>query len=477
MALAVPAPYIKSPTGKQAIFYHTSWSCYDRKYFVANLPIDKLTDIAYAFFNVDETGRVFSGDEWSDYQNPFTGKGEGVDPQNKWDSPPQDLGQLGQFLKLKKQGHQFNMHASVGGWSWSGKFSDAVKTAENRERFVTTLADIMNRYPGLFTGISLDWEYISNDGVNYGADGNKASKDDPENFMKLVTLIRQKLPGFVVSLCTVAAPDKLKFDVKKVSELLDEIHVMTYDFMDGNWGAGPTAGHHTNLSNSPFVPYSVKEAVEYCLSLGVDSKKLFIGSAFYSRGFSGCDGLGKPYTGGSTDKSWDQGQVDYKKLPLPGSTEFWDPVAQATYSYDSKKRVLNSYDDPKSVQLKCEYIFEKNLGGMLVWETSGDAPYDNPRSLMKVIHDNLTHKGNVPAPKPTPKPAPTPKPTPKPAPKPKPTPKPVPKPTPKPEPTPTNPGISGKDGDSFYFLDGHKMSCPPGLVWNSTINACDWPKK
>ena len=481
MALATPAPYFTSPTGKQAIYYHTSWSVYDRKFFPKNLPIDKLTDIAYAFFNVDETGRVFSGDEWADYQNPFNAPGEGIDPQNTWDSPPDQLGQLGQFLKLRKQGHKFNMHASVGGWSWSGKFSPAVSTADNRERFVTSLAGIMNRYPGLFTGISLDWEYLSDDGINYGMGGNIASKDDPANFMELLKLIRKKLPGFKISLCTVAAPEKLKFPVKQISEMLDEVHVMTYDFMDGSWGAGPTAGHHTNLSKSPFVPYSVEVATETMLGLGVDPKKIFIGVAFYSRGFGNTDGLGKPYTTGSTDKTWDAGSVDYKLLPLPGATESWDPVANAAYSYDPKKRNLNSYDEPRSVKLKCDYVHAKGLGGVLIWEDSADHPYDNPRSLMKVIHDNLTHGGGgTPTPTPpTPKP-PTPNPpTPKPpTPKP-PTPKP---PTPKPKPTPTPPptpnqGITGVDGEPFFYNAGVKMNCPTGLVWNSSSNACDWPKK
>ena len=282
MALAKPAPYFTSPTGKQSIIFHTSWGIYDRKFYPKSLPIDKLTDIAYAFFNVDATGRVFSGDEWSDYQMPFNGPGEGIDPQNVWDSPPEQLGTLGQFLKLKKQGHKFNMHASVGGWSWSANFSPAISTAENRDRFVTTLAGIMNRYPGLFNSISLDWEYLS-DGENFGLGGNKTSKDDPANFIKLLQLIRQKLPGFKISMCTSAAPEKWKFPVKQISDLLDEVHVMSYDFMSGNWAPGPASGHHTNFSKSPLVPYSVEAAVEAMLHLGVESKKIFVGVAFYSR--------------------------------------------------------------------------------------------------------------------------------------------------------------------------------------------------
>ena len=519
MALATPAPYFTSPTGKQAIYFYTNWSAYDRKFYPKSLPLDKLTDIAYAFFNVDATGRVYSGDEWADYQMPLNGKGEGVDPQNKWDSPPDQLGLLGQFLKLKKQGHKFNMHASVGGWSWSGNFSPAVSTSENRERFVSTLAGIMNRYPGLFNSISLDWEYLSNNGENYGLGGNAANKDDANNFIKLLKLIRQKLPGFKISMCTSAAPEKWMFPAKQISELLDEVHMMTYDFLDGAWGqGGPASGHHTNLTKSPYVPYSTDDAAKAMLKLGVEPKKIFIGVAFYSRGFSGTDGLGKPYTGGSTDRTWDNGSVDYNKLPLPGSTEMWDPVANAAYSYDAKKRVLNSYDEPRSVKLKCDYVHNNNLGGILIWEASADHVFDHPRSLMKVMYENLTHGGGgkptppeptppeptppePTPPKPTPpKPTPPkptpPKPTPpKPTP-PKPTPpKPTPpkpsppKPTP-PKPTPPKPtppkttppttptdGITGVDGEPFFYNAGIKMNCPTGLVWNSAANACDWPKK
>jgi chitinase len=483
MALAVPAPYFTSPTGKQAVYYHCSWSCYDRKFYPRNLPIEKITDIAYAFFNVDATGRVFSGDEWSDYLMPFNGHGEGIDPQNTWDSPPEQLGTLGQFLKLRKQGHKFNMHASVGGWSWSGNFSPAIQNAENRERFVVSLAAIMNRYPGLFNGISLDWEYMSDNGVNYGLGGNRTNKNDPANFMELLKLIREKLPGFKVSMCTAAAPEKLKFPVKKVSKLVDEVHVMTYDFMDGSWGqGGPASGHHTNLSKSPFVPYSTEVATETMLKLGVEPKKIFIGVAFYSRGFGNTDGLGKPYTSGSTDKTWDAGSVDYKRLPLPGAKEMWDPVANAAYSYDPKKRVLNSYDEPRSVKLKCDYVHAKGLGGILVWENSADHPYDHPRSLVRVIHDHLTHGGgNKPDP-PTPKPPTPDPPTPDPPtpPTPKPTP-PTPKPTPKPKPTPPTPptpdGMWGNDGEPFFYNGAVKMKCPAGLVWDSSSTTCNWPKK
>lgn len=370
------APYIHTITGKHAIYYHTSWACYGRNFQVKDLAIDHITDIAYAFFNVGPDGKVFSGDPWADMENPVAEDGPG--------------GNLGQFSKLKKQGKKFNMTLAVGGWSWSKHFSQAVATSQTRETFVASLTDIFRRYPGLFCGVSLDWEYLSDDGKNYGLDGNVATPQDADNFVKLLRLMRQRLPGFRLSMCVTAAPEKIKMPVERMHPLLDEVHLMTYDFMDGAWGGG-LAGHHTNLRKREGCPYSVEQAVAAWRARGVPPQKLFIGVAFYSRGFSGTAGLGKPCTGGSPDKSWEDGVCDFKSLPRPGSREMFDPVAVAAYSYDPKRKVMNSYDTPQTVKEKCKFVHEHNLGGVLVWESSGDHPYAHPRSLTRAIHDALTH--------------------------------------------------------------------------------------
>ena len=94
-----------------------------------------------------------------------------------------------------------------------------------------------------------------------------------------------------------------------------------------------------------------------------------MGVPFYSRGFSGTTGLGSTATGPSPDMSWQPGVADYKALPEPGAVEVWDDVAQAGYSYDATRKVLDTYDVPAAVKAKCEYVIRNGLGGLIIWES------------------------------------------------------------------------------------------------------------
>ncbi len=427
-----PATKYVPPTGKNVIYYHTNWSMYGRKYQVSDLPIDNITDLSWAFFDVKEDGTVYSKDEWSEY---------GSEPGNQ-------KGGLGKLFQLRQAGKRFNMQLAVGGWTWSANFSTAVSTSANRQRFVTSVTDLFKRYPGLFNGISLDWEYLSNDGVNYGNAGNKASPDDEKNFVELLKSLRMALgSSFNIAMCTTAAPEKMKYDIGSWHQYLDQIHIMTYDFHDGNWGETKSA-HHANCYRSSHGVYSCEEAVACFLGFGIPSKKLFIGVPFYSRGFSNTGGIGQSASGGSKDMSWEAGVSDYKALPRAGAVEYWDDEAKSSYSYDANRRVLESYDNPLAVKHKCQFVFDNDLGGIIVWESSGDHPYNHERSLMRVMHDSLTHgnsTGVAPRPavtpirpdgtpvKPTPQPVPKPLPVP---PVPTPVPTPVPSPVPQPQPVP-----------------------------------------
>ena len=380
-----------TPTGKRAIYYHTNWSGYARDYQVNDLP-ESVMDISYAFWDVTPTGGIVSTDPWADFDKRFTSGG--VPPQDTWnDSGSGMYGNFNQLKKLRDSGRKINATLSLGGWTLSKNFSPAMSTEQTRTNLVNNIISAFKKYP-IFTGVSLDWEYVSNDGVNHGNAGNISRPEDSDNFILFLQKLRNAFnnePGmskYIIAMCCVADPNKAKFDVEGMHPYLDELHIMTYDFHDGNWG-DTIARHHTNPRKSQFSAFSCEEAADYYINRGVPSTKCFIGVAFYSRGFSNATAIGAPSSGGSPDMSWDKGCVDYKGLPVQGATEFFDTEAKAAYSYDPVKKVINSYDNVESTKEKCRIVFEKNLGGILIWESSADAPGN--RSLIDTMAKNLTH--------------------------------------------------------------------------------------
>jgi len=376
-------------TERRAIYFHCAWSTYQRNVQVKDIPKD-VTDICYAFWGVDKDGNIYSLDSWGDLEKRFVGV-DGVSPPDSWNDVQPYYGNFGQFRKLKQSGRKFNLQLTLGGWTGSGTFSDAVSTPSKISNFVSSITKFLKTYD-IFNGLCFDWEYLSNDGVNYGKDGNVARREDFNNFVTFINLLRKQLPKeIMLSFCVGAFPEKVKFPIETLHPLFERILVMTYDFHDGAWGETQTM-HHTNPRKSSKSKWSCEEAADFFIAKGVPRQKVFIGGAFYSRGFSNTNGLCQPASGGSTDMSWEQGIVDYKDLPRPGAKEYFDDEAKAPYTYDPVKRVFNSYDNERSLQEKCKIIAEKNLGGICIWETSGD----KLGKLTNVIRDNLNvTSGNV----------------------------------------------------------------------------------
>jgi len=54
--------------GRKWILYHTNWANYGRNFQVKDIPLKALSDIAYAFFNIKDSGNgnwvITSGDEY-----------------------------------------------------------------------------------------------------------------------------------------------------------------------------------------------------------------------------------------------------------------------------------------------------------------------------------------------------------------------------------------------------------------------------
>ncbi|KAJ2994234.1 hypothetical protein HDV02_001736 [Globomyces sp. JEL0801] len=376
-------------SNKKLIVYHTNWSTYGRNFQVKDLPINFISDVNYAFLDLKQNSMGFYvptiTDAWSDIEKRYTNESDCVPPVDTYQKEHPYFGNFRQFANLRALGYKFNLGLSIG---------VAVSTEPARAAFVNECITLLNKFPGLFNRIDLDWEHISPNNQQYGNEGNVTHPDDGVHFGLFLQLLRRKLDesglGHVtITACATGDPSKISaLPLSIMSSVLESINIMTYDFSSSSFGPC-LSGHQSNLWSTPYSPLSIDNAVKGYLAAGVPSHKIVIGAVLYSRGFANTDGLGCPSSGTVSEQSWEAGVCDYKSLPRPGAVEYYDEKACASYSYNSTLRILNSYDTPESIDAKCRYVHQHNLKGVIVWESSGDYDINHPRSVIRALYDGL----------------------------------------------------------------------------------------
>ena len=372
---------------KRIVAYFAEWGIYGRQYFPASMPLHKVTHINYAFANIGADGRVALGDSYAAIDKAY--------PGDNWEQPVR--GNYNQFNNvLKTQYPHLKTLISVGGWTWSARFSDVALTPQSRAVFAESCVDFIRQYG--FDGVDLDWEYP----VSGGLASNVYRPQDGTNYTLLVAEIRAQLDAagaedgthYLLTIASAAGFDKIvNFDLAGMHPYLDFINVMSYDLF-GAWDLSST-GHQAGLRASPGMTaaspelrtkYNVESAIEQHLAAGVPASKIVPGVAFYGRSWGGVpatnDGLFQPATSVPAGQ-WDDwssgatGVYDWTNLEdkiASGSyTRHWDSQAKAPWLYGNAfGGHFISYDDPASVMLKGSFVMERGLGGLMFWEASGD---------------------------------------------------------------------------------------------------------
>ncbi|MND10172.1 Chitinase A1 precursor [compost metagenome] len=315
---------------------------------------------------------------------------------------PKVQADLRKIPALRQQNPELKVLLSVGGWGARG-FSGAAASEESRATFIRSAQEIVAQY-GL-DGIDLDWEYPVN-----GAWGLVASQPaDRDNFTALLKELRgafghKKLVTIAVG--ANAESPKSWVDVKAIAPLLDYINLMTYDMAYG------TQYFNSNLYDSTRWPtvaaadkYSADFVVNNYLAAGLKPSQMNLGIGFYGRvpkravepgiDWSKPDAQKKPVTQpyfGSEQialfKSlgFDLSKDTYVKYndivakllndPHKRFSEHWDEQAKVPWlsvqSADGKALFALSYENPRSVALKADYIKSKGLAGAMFWEYGAD---------------------------------------------------------------------------------------------------------
>lgn len=344
-----------------------------RDYDFSKIDARKLTHINYAFANIID-GRVMFGEDLTD------------DTQRNIDD-------INTLTDLREVNPDLKILVSVGGWGWSGNFSDAALTDSTRERFARSAVDFIIEHE--LDGIDLDWEYPNHPGA-----GNVYRPDDVHNFTLLLRCLREHLDslsseqlrdeGYLLTIATGADSTYVaNTELGKVSEYTDFINIMTYDFHSG---LTSQAGHNSNLHQSEYDANNgdaTDRSVNMHIAAGVPPSKINVGVPFYGRMWKGVE----PVKTGLYRQARTTGMsISYKNVinaaSEPGFEMMYDSSAAAPYLWNEKDSVFITYDNEASLAEKMKYVKSAGLGGVMFWEYSEDID----GRLLNALIDELKKK-------------------------------------------------------------------------------------
>jgi chitinase len=279
------------------------------------------------------------------------------------------------LVALKQINPDLKILISVGGWTWSKNFSDAVLSDTSTQNFSQSAVDIVAKYQ--LDGVDIDWEYPGMVG-----DKNKYRPEDRKGYTHLFKALREQLDALGKQtgkqyLVTTAIGGSREFlqhtQMEEAQKYLDYINLMSYDF-DGTYDN--MSSHHSNLLSPPNMPYiySADVCIQNLKSVGVDLKKVVMGIGFYGKGkvVTSTDNNGlyqipeRPARGGGYTYLKDS-LVNQK-----GFVRYWDAPSKAPFLFNAEKKIFIGYDDEESVKEKCDYIKKHKLAGAMFWEYFSD---------------------------------------------------------------------------------------------------------
>lgn len=338
--------------------YYPEWNVYSRQFLPTDIPCKKLTHVFYAFARPSEQGQLVFSDVFSKNILKKVRKKDDIN------------GLCGEMMDLKKQYRHIKVILSIGGGSGSKFFGIVCTNDERRNIFVNNIFAAVTNYG--FDGIDIDWEY---------------PRDDLEatSLCTLINDIRLRLDKIHISVAINPLPYYV-FIIKpeRFISNIDYLMLMCYDF-SGPWSKNTR--HQCNLFSTPVCDKSIEACIKLLTDKGIPSNKLLMGCPLYGRAFANSEGLNGGYNG-SCKGTWEDNVFDYNKIV--DTNEKYDDEHGATYSYDENKRIFITYDSPKSIQEKVNFIKNKKMGGIVTWSINSDYPSGHPRSLHDIIYNSLT---------------------------------------------------------------------------------------
>jgi chitinase len=323
------------------IGYYTSWM--ESTYPAEAVQYDHLTHIHHAFAWPDANGFLC-------YDNDFF------------------------YSDLIDRAHQEGVKVSIalGGWGQSDGFGPMTADSSKRSNFINYLIDFCQDHG--YDGVDIDWEYPT-------------STEETQNLNLFIYELFQENKNLADTLLiTMAIPASdwygRWFDFDFLQQYVDWFGCMTYDFF-GSWvnRAGHNAPLYPPLTNDNGSVFSGLIYLNATRSISKD--QILIGIPFYGRGCN-ATGYNQPNTGENVEYTYSE--VD--SLLQTNWHTYWDDTAKVPYLLNESSTKFVTYDDTQSVRLKCEFVKEKNLPGVMIWALGQDM-IGSKQPLLDVVQQEI----------------------------------------------------------------------------------------
>ncbi|QRV73087.1 chitinase [Ceratobasidium sp. AG-Ba] len=308
--------------------------------------------------------------------------------------------------------HGSKVKLSVGGWTGSAYFSDAVSSDSKRHEFVKNIVAMYHTFS--LDGIDIDWEYPG----TQGAGSNKVSHQDTPHFLSFLQLLRAQLPPSAkITAATQVTPfigpdgQPLK-DVSAFAKVLDWILIMNYDVWGASSTPGPNAPLRDGCHNSTQPDASASASVAAWTKAGLPANQITLGVPSYgyvqtssasrlvqrrrslwSREAGDEEGFDTSSTQSTAvrvkgeGEGDDSGQIQFKQLVSEGALKLdhdgdyvgaggfnrmWDVCSSTPYLVSKAMRQVVTYDDPQSLGMKAAFAQGAGLKGVNMFDVHGD---------------------------------------------------------------------------------------------------------
>jgi len=371
------------------VCYFTNWATYRQtgggKFDPEDIDPNICTHIIYGFAVLDgSTLLMKSHDPYADMSDGYSGK----DMYRK-------------VTEFKKHGIKVTL--ALGGWNDSkgDKYSRLVNNPAARARFIEHAITFIEKHD--FDGLDLDWEYPS----CWQTECKEERYKDKAAFTAWVKELSDAFKPRGLLLSAAVSPSKtimdVGYDVPAISQYLDWINVMTYDY-HGQWDkkTGHVAPHYEHPDDE-FYYFNANFTMNYWIESGTPKKKLVMGMPLYGQSFTLTKveehGLNAPAKSGGKAgvATRAKGFLAYHevcRLIQQGYAVVKDDVSpprMGPYAYKGDQWV--GFDDTAMIEQKCNYVKDQGLGGGMVWALDlddfrnlcGEGPYPLMNTIRRVL--------------------------------------------------------------------------------------------